>query len=184
MVGQAQFRRIEAEATDLASEIRSALAQLADEHDEETCFILTRAGILRARTDAADPTTFHLCDGDSLKLADDRLTPRWDRQARVLRVGGQIVKRFKQPSPNQEGVLMAFEEEGWPVRIDDPLTPTSGIAPKVRLHDTIKWLNRHQENRLVHFSGDGNGQGVRWEILVADTLPILAATSPIRRAAA
>jgi len=169
---------------DLAPEIWAALARLAEGHDEETCFVFTRAGVLRARADAADPTTFHLCSGDAIEPAMDCRTPRWDDNARVLSVGGQIVKRFKQLSPNQEAVLMAFEEEGWPCRIDDPLSPVSGIAPKVRLHDTIKWLNRNQENRLVNFSGDGTGQGVRWDILVADTLPIFAGASSRVRAAA
>jgi hypothetical protein len=34
-----------------------------------------------------------------------------------------VVKEFKLPAPNQETILTAFQEEGWPPRIDDPLPP-------------------------------------------------------------
>ena len=33
------------------------------------------------------------------------------------------MKQFKVPSPTQESILAAFEEEGWPAAIDDPLPP-------------------------------------------------------------
>jgi len=32
-----------------------------------------------------------------------------------------------------------------------------------RLHNTIARLNQHQERRLIRFSGDVRGEGVRWE---------------------
>jgi hypothetical protein len=89
--------------------------------------------------------------------------PHWDTQVRELHVGGRLVKRFRVPSPNQERILAAFEEEGWPPRIDDPLPPHPEQEPKRRLRDTIKSLNRHQINRLLHLTGDGTGQGIRWE---------------------
>ncbi len=91
--------------------------------------------------------------------------PLWDRDRQQLRVGNQIVKQFKVPAINQEAVLAAFEEEGWPVRIDDPLAPQPKIDPKRRLHDTINALNRNQRRSLLRFSGDGSGQGVRWEFI-------------------
>ncbi len=89
--------------------------------------------------------------------------PRWDCQRMELCVGGLIVKQYKLPAPNQEMILMAFEEEGWPHRIDDPIPPRRDHDPKRRLHDTINSLNRNQKNPLLHFLGDGSGQGVRWE---------------------
>ena len=60
---------------------------------------------------------------------------------------------------------MAFEEEGWPAKIDDPLAPQSQQDPKRRLHDTIKCLNRNQKNELLHFRGDGTGEGILWELV-------------------
>ena len=47
----------------------------------------------------------------------------WDPERRELHVAGLIVKRFKWPAVNQEAILTAFAEEGWPPRIDDPLPP-------------------------------------------------------------
>ncbi len=65
---------------------------------------------------------------------------------------------------------MAFEEENWPRRIDDPLFPEVEICPKRRLHDTIKCLNRRQENKIVRFRGDGTGTGVLWELWENDPI--------------
>jgi hypothetical protein len=163
MVGHQQQRPVESGATNLAAGIRAALIRLAGGHDKETCFVLTHAGVLSARTSPADPTTFHLCGGDATARTRTLLTPRWDNEDRVLWVAGRIVKRYSRPSPNQEAVLRAFEEEGWPCRIDDPLPPKGEMVPKARLHDTIKWLNRNQEHCLLRFLGDGTGEGLCWE---------------------
>jgi hypothetical protein len=96
--------------------------------------------------------------------AEYSLTPRWDSHRRVLLFDRQVVKRFKVPAPNQEIVLATFEEEAWPVRIDDPLPQHVNIVAKQRLHDTITSLNRNQQNRLLRFFGDGSGEAVCWEI--------------------
>ena len=94
--------------------------------------------------------------------------PKWDRDRRQLRFDGQVVKEFKLPSPNQEAVLMALEEDGWPARIDDPLSPSPNLDPRRRLHDTIKALNRNQKRTLLRFMGDGSGEGIRWEPILCD----------------
>jgi hypothetical protein len=91
--------------------------------------------------------------------------PKWDRDRRELRLDGKLVKVFKLPSPMQEAILMALEEEHWPPRIDDPLPGHPNHLPKRRLHDTIKSLNRNQKNSLIRFMGDGTGEGIRWELL-------------------
>ena len=62
-------------------------------------------------------------------------------------------------------ILAAFEEEGWPPRIDDPLPPKPDQDPKRRLHDTINSLNRNQQHLLIQFFGDGSGQGIRWNLI-------------------
>ncbi len=64
--------------------------------------------------------------------------------------------------------MSAFQEDGWPARIDDPLPPTPETDPKRRLSDAIKCLNRKQLNPLLRFSGDGTGEGVLWD-LIAET---------------
>ena len=78
-------------------------------------------------------------------------------------VGDLIVKQYRLRSASQEAVLDAFEEEGWPCRIYDPLPPRGDACPKQRLHWTINRLNGHQENHLVRFFGDGTGEMVCWE---------------------
>ncbi len=136
--------------------------------DDATCVVLTPGGVCAAQ---------EVCGGDSLIALDqapancrvvpseEPARPTWDQQRRQLRVGAEVVKEFKLPSPNQETVLMAFEEDGWPPRIDDPLPPLSQLEPRRRLHDTIKALNRKQKNCLIRFMGDGSGEGVRWEFI-------------------
>ncbi len=107
-------------------------------------------------------------DGNgSMHRVVEKLVPRWDRQRQELRVGPYLVKQFKVPAANQERILAAFEEDGWPVKIDDPLPPHPEQDPKRRLHDTINSLNRNQKYRVLRFTGDGSGQGIRWSL----TLP-------------
>jgi hypothetical protein len=138
-----------------------------------TYVVLTRSGAAVAReaiygdSAVAQPNTLvSICD--TLKSNDLPLGPKWDCQRRQLRVGTNIVKEFKIPSPNQETVLTAFEEECWPPQIDDPLSPVPPLDNRRRLHDTIKALNRNQKNGLIRFRGDGSGEGIRWEFTIHD----------------
>jgi hypothetical protein len=110
--------------------------------------------------------------------------PRWDSEHRILYLGWNIVKRYKRPSPNQDIVLGAFEEEGWPSHIYDPLPPKHEVVRKLRLHATVEWLNRNQEARLMRFRGDGTGDGICWEQVDASTIPISAKAPEKRRLAA
>ena len=90
------------------------------------------------------------------------LTPRYDSTNRVFTWGQHVLKRYRQPSLNQEQILQAAEELNWIGWFDDPLPGVTGVNPKVRLHDTIKDLNRRQTPHLVHFMGDGTGTRVGW----------------------
>jgi len=142
--------------------------------DTSSCFVLTDLGAeflerLRAASTVADsqrPTWQPNGSADSRPTGRDRsaLGPRWDPDRHQLRLGEVLVKEFKINSPNQEAILMAFEEEGWPPRVSDPLAPQPELDPKERLRNTIKSLNRRQLNRLIRFLGDGTGQAVRWEL--------------------
>jgi hypothetical protein len=90
----------------------------------------------------------------------------------VLSYGGQTVKQFRRQAVNQELVLSAFEDEGWPPWILDPLAPHQAQVIKRRLGETIKSLNRGHANSLIHFQGDGTGEGIQWRPLVG--APILS----------
>jgi hypothetical protein len=144
---------------------------------ERTCFVLTHSGAMLARAATAAAT------GDPRLVGEaPPPPPQWDRQRRVLRVGGCIVKHYRLPSPNQEAILSAFQEEGWPCRIDDPLPHHEEHDSKYRLKFTIHRLNDHQKHRLLRFSGDGTGEGVCWEHVPADVLAG-DASRDVRRAA-
>lgn len=133
-----------------------------------TCFVLTETGVAyacRAIAKASHPVGNN---GHGERVVQAKASsgqrPKWDRERQELRVGEIVVKQYKVPAANQETILAAFEEEGWPVRLDDPLPPHPEQDSKRRLHDTIVSLNRNQRNPVIRFSGDGSGQGVRWQL--------------------
>jgi hypothetical protein len=132
-----------------------------------TCVVLTRDGTRVARQLAASSNHELRVDNTNSARSESiyQIRPIWDRDRHELRFGALLIKQFKLPSPNQETILVVFEEENWPPRIDDPLSPSEAVDAKQRLHDTIKNLNRNQKHRLVRFMGDGTGQGVRWELI-------------------
>lgn len=99
---------------------------------------------------------------ESLERAEQQTRPAWDKARRILVFSGVVIKSFNWPARNQELILTAFEEMGWPERIDDPLPITEGISQKDRLHDTIKCLNRKRLVKSIRFAGDGTGQGICW----------------------
>ncbi len=97
------------------------------------------------------------------------LKPAWEARRRELRVGDWLVKKFLVPAENQELVLSAFEEEGWPAYIDDPLPMKSEIVPKRRLHNVICRLNGSQLAPILRFHGNGKGEGIGWQLLPANS---------------
>ena len=127
----------------------------------KSCFVLTERG----RKVSTELRQRILTESDTpLKKSAIRkmAIPRWDGCLRQLVFGATIIKRFRLPSPNQIAILAAFEEEGWPPRIDDPLPQSQDQEPKRRLHDTIRNLNRCHRLKLIRFQGDGTGQGILW----------------------
>jgi len=138
----------------------------------QSCFVLSRKGMLFARAilelSGTDPAGGAPEEGNFSGSEQRRsgLAPRWDAKRRELRLARRLLKRFRVPAPNQEAVLAAFQEEGWPNCIDDPLPPKGDLSPKRRLHDTIKALNRKHRQRppLVHFLGNGTGENIVWEL--------------------
>ncbi len=91
--------------------------------------------------------------------------PRWNAERRELTYRGTLVKRFRKSAPNQECLLNAFERQGWPRRIADPLPFEITVVPVDRLHDAIKRLNRTLDAPLLNFGGDGKGTGVCWRVV-------------------
>lgn len=107
--------------------------------------------------------------------------PFWDDRIQELRLGDHIVKRFTHPARAQTLILAAFQEEGWPPSIDDPLPTQYNQDPKRRLHYTIQNLNRFQKPPRIHFFINGNGQSIRWEIKFPKPRPKRASHAPRAR---
>ena len=133
-------------------------------------FVLTSSGIQLARQlgdgepIVAEPVSSR--KGRTLRVdppASRRQTPRWNPATRQLSLGDKLVKQFLVPAANQEIILNAFQELGWPECIDNPLADGDETTAKRRLHNAITRLNHQQIHPLIRFHGNGNGTGVRWE---------------------
>jgi hypothetical protein len=129
---------------------------------KRTCFVLTPLGVAKARSRSYQSTQPETGQPPNLSALSEFCVPTWDAARRLLLYGGQPVKQYNRPAVNQELVLSAFEEEGWPSRILDPLAPHRDQAIKQRLGETIKSLNRGQSHPLIQFHGDGTGEGILW----------------------
>jgi hypothetical protein len=169
------YRQIIMHATEITAagdDHRSFRPAGAIRFERRSCFVLTDAGVEFTRqgwNSNLQPSSVRLPADIAIASSNGNhsvkaVVPTWDRDRQELRLGSDVVKCFKTPAPNQELILAAFEEEGWPVHIDDPLPPHPEQDPRRRLHDTINSLNRNQKKPLLRFMGDGSGQGVRWEL--------------------
>ena len=77
---------------------------------------------------------------------------------RELRFGDRTLKKYPaQRAPNQTAILAAFEEEGWPSRIDDPLTGRCK-DPKKRLGDAVYALKEAQDVIIFGSSPESVGE--------------------------
>ncbi len=155
------------ETTPAASETRSFQKACKLTFSAGSCFLLTDSGAEFVHTASRRVEADHANNGASPdgRGASYPPQPQWDPDRRVLRVGNKLVKQFRVPAQNQELILAALEELGWPPHIDDPLPPVHDLDPKLRLRDAISRLNHNQKHPLIRFHGDGNGRGIQWELL-------------------
>jgi hypothetical protein len=89
-------------------------------------------------------------------------SPEWDGRLCELRFGGQVIKRVRgrKVAKNVVQVLDAFQEEGWPHHVLDPLP---GGPNKERVQKTVESLNKRLER--IRFCADGSGEGFIWKRL-------------------
>ena len=132
--------------------------------DLATCVVLTPAGVDLAQAIVRRSTAGTEVRENSNRSSSAVQIPHWDSCRRELSVGGALIKRFRVPAQNQELILSAFQEEGWPHHIYDPLPTNRRIDTHVRLHDAINRLNGCQKSPLVRFHGNGAGNGISWEL--------------------
>jgi hypothetical protein len=160
---QKQFVEHAHETTTAESSERTFRPDKGVSFTKRTCFVLTPLGIAKAHSLSCQKAEFDPVQARRTILTTDCGVPSWDATRRVLSYGGQTVKQFGRQAVNQELVLSAFEDEGWPPWILDPLAPHPAQVIKRRLGETIKSLNRGHANPLIHFQGDGTGEGIQWQ---------------------
>jgi hypothetical protein len=177
MTAEERRNPLDLEAGRIEGRLRFALARLADAC-KDARLVMAEAEQFLARLEG--PVAV-LPAAELFNPAELEVVPQWDRARRVLAVGGRIVKQYRVPSANQGTVLDAFQHEGWPRRIDDPLTYRAGRDPKYRLHFTINRLNQSQQQRLIRFFGDGTGEGVCWELYDAASPSILRPAAILKK---
>jgi hypothetical protein len=124
----------------------------------QSCFVLSDWGLVAT----ARLSTRRLRKSAS-RFALPTVRPVWDSARRELRVNDVVVKAFRQPAKNQQSILSAFQEEGWPARIDNPISGADDGNARERLHNTIKRLNR-QLHPILRFGTDGTSEGVVWRM--------------------
>ncbi|MBM3965375.1 MAG: hypothetical protein FJ308_09965 [Planctomycetes bacterium] len=86
--------------------------------------------------------------------------PSWDCIKGELSFDGVVIRKILRigVAKNVVRVLDTFEEEGWPTRVDSPLSPNSQ-----KHHATIDSLNTGLLQ--IRFRSDGKGEGFVWEPL-------------------
>lgn len=79
----------------------------------------------------------------------EREIPHWDADQSELSYRGLVVRRLRPIAKGPRNILSAFEEEGWPARID--------VGELTR---AVRTLN--EKLTPLRFERDGSGDGVRW----------------------
>jgi hypothetical protein len=84
--------------------------------------------------------------------------PEWDAASGELRYKGSVVRRLAATATNCRLLLDAFQEDGWPGRIDSPLSADKSSRS---LRETVRNLNKALS--LLKFYCDGTGEGIIWQ---------------------
>jgi hypothetical protein len=141
----------------------------------ETTTLAARTRSFRpVRNLALGPRSCFVLTADGARLGFEKTVvprndkPIWDRGRSELRFGPVVVKRFTQPASSQEAILSAFEEEGWPEQIDDPLCPSPDQDAASRLRSAVNNLNRGRRPSPLRFGVCGRGTAVFWRTTQQD----------------
>ena len=103
----------------------------------------------------------------------DVLQPTWDKALSQLLFDDEVVRKVSPQAANLIKILDAFQEDGWPKKIDSPFSPCEDGKQKRR--DAIRELNK--KLRKIRFESDGSGEGLLWK-LADDELPQTSHKTP------
>jgi hypothetical protein len=83
----------------------------------------------------------------------------WNRRLGELRLNGKLIRKVRMANATRlSAILDAFQDEGWPEQIEDPLSVKSDSQ---LLRETLRTLN--QRLKRLRFFADGTGHGIRWD---------------------
>lgn len=106
---------------------------------------------------------FEIPPGVDFYDATRAVKPVWHAATGELYYKGSLIKKYGQNAIRQRSLLHAFEEQGWPPRIADPVHVLGGEDSPGRLRQTVGDLLRGLPKPLViTFECDGTGKGVKW----------------------
>jgi hypothetical protein len=95
------------------------------------------------------------------------IVPFYDEDLRTLSYEGRLVKKLRQQADVQEIVLRAFQRQGWPRALKDPLPKHPTIAQEARLHGAIRGLMNAQKEARIRFFRNGTRCTICWEPVAA-----------------
>jgi len=85
--------------------------------------------------------------------------PAWDVETGRLTFSETVIRQVRPNATNVILILTAFQEDGWPARIDNPFPPSADEPTKRR--DAVKILN--QGLQAIVFECDGR-EGITWKL--------------------
>jgi hypothetical protein len=107
------------------------------------------------------------------------VTPYWDSLNRKLYFRGELVKAFTSPADHQEAILAAFQAQGWPPSIPNPLAGDTEAQRHLRQERAVRRLKGNQHARLLDFHVRAGGKNVTWEVILEKSS--VAEVPPLQR---
>ena len=95
--------------------------------------------------------------------------PVWVKERYTLLLDGEVIKVLLRPknSWKQIMILDCFQDDGWPYRIDDPLTRPLHHVDSRQLGEAVRSLK--QGLQRITFRRDRTGKGICWEFATASS---------------
>jgi hypothetical protein len=101
--------------------------------------LLAEHGLANGALDAGQPRPGKPPGPDGSQSGPQQVRPRWDEQQRTLYFGEVLCRKFGKHAPDQETLLAAFEEAGWPELLRNaPLEGDSLACVIKRLNDYLE----------------------------------------------
>lgn len=101
-----------------------------------------------------------LAASESLPLGSVPTLPIWNSDTLTLTYKSTIIRKFNRrcrPADTQREILDAFQEGQWPAQVRLDLDPKAILG-------AVGKLNKGQAPHLIEFCGNGDGDGVAWNV--------------------